>query len=246
VDWLQRLPSESVMRLASTGLPRQVLRHLIFEHDAGVGSRVLDVGCGSGELVRYLHQLGFRVAGLDESPEMIAAARHADPHLDFHCERVEKQVSVGKPSFDLVLVRNLEPYTGNLLSVNALWATANLLKCVRPGGHLVFVDCHETAAPEGAAGHAAACYARHLSVFPGPCRTALFRDGIIRRMSWNWIPRRSPYSGIITASIQCPENPFTRVDWLSLADAASTTHSTPCCQWARISSEQQAKRRTAA
>ena len=39
------------------------------------GSRVLDVGCGTGRYALVLAALGFEVVGVDESPEMIRHAR---------------------------------------------------------------------------------------------------------------------------------------------------------------------------
>ena len=41
---------------AQVGLPRRLLRHLIFAHSVGPGSRVLEVGCGSGEFLRFLER----------------------------------------------------------------------------------------------------------------------------------------------------------------------------------------------
>lgn len=39
----------------------------------------LDVGCGTGRLVRQLQQIGFRTVGVDPSEEAIARARQKDP-----------------------------------------------------------------------------------------------------------------------------------------------------------------------
>lgn len=49
------------------------------------GGRVLDVGCGTGFLSRYLCQKGFHVTGIDFSEQMIALAK-ADHtgNADFH------------------------------------------------------------------------------------------------------------------------------------------------------------------
>src|SRR5437899_10521706 len=39
------------------------------------GERILDVGCGEGTLTRKIIERGATVLGIDNSPEMIAAAR---------------------------------------------------------------------------------------------------------------------------------------------------------------------------
>ena len=43
--------------------------------DPKPGERILDVGCGEGTLTRKIVERGATVLGIDNSPEMIAAAR---------------------------------------------------------------------------------------------------------------------------------------------------------------------------
>src|SRR5207237_10834637 len=43
--------------------------------DPRPGERILDVGCGEGTLTRKIIERGATVLGIDNSPEMIAAAR---------------------------------------------------------------------------------------------------------------------------------------------------------------------------
>ncbi len=49
-----------------------VLRELL---ESGPNRRVLDLGCGTGEHVRALAELGFEAVGVDRSPSMLAQAR---------------------------------------------------------------------------------------------------------------------------------------------------------------------------
>ncbi len=44
---------------------------------------VLDLGCGSGQVARYLHERGLQVCGLDLSSGMVEAARRHHPEIHF-------------------------------------------------------------------------------------------------------------------------------------------------------------------
>jgi SAM-dependent methyltransferase len=45
--------------------------------------RVLDVGCGPGQVAAYLHKRGVDAFGMDLSPEMVKLAREANPGIEF-------------------------------------------------------------------------------------------------------------------------------------------------------------------
>jgi len=47
------------------------------------GERILDIGCGTGDLAEIIHKKGATVIGLDNSNEMIEAARRKYPHIRF-------------------------------------------------------------------------------------------------------------------------------------------------------------------
>lgn len=52
------------------------------EQARGLGP-VADVGCGPGQIARYLHDLGLPVLGIDLSPQMVALAQRLHPELTF-------------------------------------------------------------------------------------------------------------------------------------------------------------------
>ncbi len=79
MDGLFPFASISDGPLPYPGLPRRLLRHIFEGCPIGVGSRVLDVGCGSGELLRFLYQLCLDVSGLDDSQENVRASRSISP-----------------------------------------------------------------------------------------------------------------------------------------------------------------------
>src|SRR5690349_1218807 len=47
------------------------------------GERILDLGCGTGDLAEIIRQKGAAVTGLDSSPEMVATAAGKYPHIRF-------------------------------------------------------------------------------------------------------------------------------------------------------------------
>ena len=65
------------------------------------GSRVLDLGCGTGRHARHLASKGFDITGIDLSTRSIAVAKKAErPHLRFH--RQDMRVPFGSRRFDYV------------------------------------------------------------------------------------------------------------------------------------------------
>ena len=45
---------------------------------------ICDLGCGPGQIARYLHRQGADALGVDLSPQMIAEARRLNPDIPFH------------------------------------------------------------------------------------------------------------------------------------------------------------------
>lgn len=44
---------------------------------------ICDMGCGPGQIARYLHSRGVKVCGVDLSPEMVRQAQSLNPHISF-------------------------------------------------------------------------------------------------------------------------------------------------------------------
>jgi SAM-dependent methyltransferase len=104
--------------------------------------RVLDVGCGEGQLFRELRARVPTVVGIDSDPASIALARRQDPHneIDYRCaDFLTAPLPPG--SFDFVAsvatLHHLDP-------VAALGRMADLL---RPGGRLVVVGLARSELP---------------------------------------------------------------------------------------------------
>ena len=68
------------------------------------GRRVVDVGCGAGELVRWLRTQGAQVVGVECGQIMLGLAHEADPgHADDYLEGVGQDLPVADNSVDLVI-----------------------------------------------------------------------------------------------------------------------------------------------
>jgi trans-aconitate methyltransferase len=98
--------------------------------DPKPGERILDLGCGTGQLTARIAESGATVVGVDSSPQMIAEARANFPDLMF----------VLGDAVDL----NLSPPVDALFSNAALhWvkqterAADGMGRCVRSGGRMV-------------------------------------------------------------------------------------------------------------
>ncbi len=109
--------------------------------DAGLsaGTRVLDVGCGSGLLARELLIAGFAVHGVDASPAMIELAREHACGADFAVVRLPTGLATGVdgalPEADAVVS------TGHVLNYldtrdDIVRALGELARAVRPAGVL--------------------------------------------------------------------------------------------------------------
>jgi SAM-dependent methyltransferase len=228
VDWTTHTASPTAPH--ETGLPRRILRHLFLSRRIRPGYRILDVGCGSGALSRFLDPFAVDVVGLDASPAQIARARRKSPELEFHCIDSGPLPVVGQ-QFDLVLARKVPAYAGDLMCQTALTATANLLACLRPGGELLIISRQEPTAEDRLGGHRRSCFARHLGSFPGICRVLSLPDPW-----WNWESVRrlclwQPRGSFSTAVLRIPEVPRTYAQWYSIAVAACQSSQSRCCPW---------------
>ena len=118
-----------------------------------IGSRIADLGCGTGSIAVLLAEQGHRVTGLDASPRMIEAAADKAARLgvDLDLRLGDASAPVLAPaSYDVVLARHVvwalpDPATslrawvdllvpgGRLVLVEGYWSTGGGLHARRPG-----------------------------------------------------------------------------------------------------------------
>ena len=94
------------------------------------GERILDAGCGAGQLTAEIAAAGASVLGVDSAPSMVAQARQNYPHLEFALA-------------DLTAFTAGEPFDAVFSNAALHWvrppeeAAKRLAAALRPGGRLV-------------------------------------------------------------------------------------------------------------
>jgi ubiquinone/menaquinone biosynthesis C-methylase UbiE len=112
-------------------LEQPVVRSILDTLPLGVA---LDAACGTGRHAAYLAGLGHTVIGVDESPEMLAIARQKLPAAKL-LEGDLCALPLADDSVDLVVCALALAHVPDLER-----ALAELVRVLRPGGHLVVSD----------------------------------------------------------------------------------------------------------
>jgi SAM-dependent methyltransferase len=110
------------------GLAAPVWDVLLAAAAAGPGTRVLDVGCGGGDLLAHLDRLGIPAAGADPAPGMVAYARDRLPGTDIRLAGAE-HLPWPDAVFELVTAVNAVQFAEDTLD-----ALAEMARVVVPGG----------------------------------------------------------------------------------------------------------------
>lgn len=105
----------------------------------GPGSRVLDVGCGSGEFVALLQTLGVEAAGADPAAGMVGRARAAAPGADIRVAGIEA-LPWPAGAFDAVVAVNALQFADD---VDA--ALAEAVRVTAAGGAIAVANWAEAA-----------------------------------------------------------------------------------------------------
>ena len=184
-------------------------RHGI-RHGTGTGKKrsVLELACGSGRLVRELGGRGWRAAGFDANPRMLAFARERLALEQIKArlweDRMESFAVPGGKTFDLVHCL-VSTFKYLLTEADALASINGVAEALKPGGVFV-LGLHLTDYRETKVSHErwvvtrdgveVICNTRTWPVDPGT-RTEAMRsrlrvtlpDGTVRRQETHWTVR---------------------------------------------------------
>lgn len=99
--------------------------------DLGV---ICDMGCGPGQIARYLHEKGVPTCGIDLSPDLITQAQQLNPDISFqvgdmlHLEKVADGVFSGIAAFYCLI---------HIPRAHMKQALVELLRVLHPGGTIL-------------------------------------------------------------------------------------------------------------
>lgn len=100
------------------------------------GSRVLDVGCGTGRWVRRLEERGLSVVGIDQSSEMLSLARKRGT-LSLMVSGEAQNLPFRDESFECVSAVTVIQHIPPQEQVRAL---SEMVRVLRPGGYLFLIE----------------------------------------------------------------------------------------------------------
>jgi SAM-dependent methyltransferase len=141
-----------------------------------LGSRALDIGCGSGRWCKFLSEQGYKVTGIDLQPELVDQNRARHPEIEFEC--VSVQEFEPEEPFDLissVTVLQHNPFPEQDAMIRKLRAMT------QPGGYVL--------ALENVRDQASHVFSNSVSGWQARFRNAGFESMAIQRYDYNLLNR---------------------------------------------------------
>jgi 2-polyprenyl-3-methyl-5-hydroxy-6-metoxy-1,4-benzoquinol methylase len=103
-------------------------------HVPNFDATILDAGCGTGNMAKVLHQMGYsNLDGLDPSPGMLDEARRKNIYQNLHQLVLDAKVSLPDHSYDAVVAAGV--LTHGHAPAQSL---EGIVRLVKPGGIIIF------------------------------------------------------------------------------------------------------------
>lgn len=117
---------------------KATIRRELFRHRPSVRPRILDVGCGTGELTQMFVQAGYDYFGVDLLDSFItyARARHASTNAQF-ATMDASHMSFPDASFDNILVTGVIHHMTDDVARAVL---SEMRRVLRPGGRVLIME----------------------------------------------------------------------------------------------------------
>lgn len=109
----------------------QVFHPILGKHSA---NRVLELGCGAGNLASYFLKAGYSYMGMDVAKPMLRIARRSHPEVEFIRGDMRRFSLSG---FDAVIIGG-RSFTYMTANEDVRTALACVKRALRPGGILIF------------------------------------------------------------------------------------------------------------
>jgi demethylmenaquinone methyltransferase / 2-methoxy-6-polyprenyl-1,4-benzoquinol methylase len=136
---------DAVNRMISMGLDRSWRRTTIASLELAPPCRIVDIGCGTGDLAHVARRFGYQAAGFDLAFAMLRASRYRDLAL---AEADAARLPLAEGSVDgLVSGFALR----NFADLAAVFSEA--ARVLRPGGRMALLEVDEPDSPALRAGH---------------------------------------------------------------------------------------------
>lgn len=103
------------------------------------GSKILDIGCGTGLLYKTLkqHDIDVDYVGLDLNPSYIEFATNQYPKAKFFCSDVANLSQIINEKFDIIIILNVLHHLDDMSAENLLYECK---KYLRENGRLLTLD----------------------------------------------------------------------------------------------------------
>jgi demethylmenaquinone methyltransferase/2-methoxy-6-polyprenyl-1,4-benzoquinol methylase len=165
---------ELVNRVMTLGLDSGWRRRAVRELRLEPGARVVDLGCGTGDLCRVLGRAGLRGVGVDMAAGMLAMAHTSAPLV--------RADALQLPLADASMDGAISGFAlRNVVDIAACFREA--ARVIRPGGHAVFLEVSEPPNPIVRLGHS--LYFRRIVPMVG----GLLSD----RTAYRYLPASTAY-----------------------------------------------------